>query len=71
MVLYLFYFHIKRNIKPVGMQKKIKFHSVTNKKEGWGCMIEGGREPWSSTKIETDGEIKRKTEIKRETSRKF
>lgn len=34
-------------------------------------MIEGGREPWFSTKIETDGEIKRETEIKRITSRRF
>lgn len=71
MVLYLFYCHIKRSIKPLGMQKKIKFHGVANKKEGWGRMIEGGREPWFSTKIETDGEIKRETEIKREISRKF
>lgn len=38
MVMYLFYFHIKRSIKPVGMQKKkkVKFYSVAKKKARGG-----------------------------------
>lgn len=44
MVLYSFYFHIKRSIKPLGMQKKMKFYSVANKKE------KGGDQEWRQEK---------------------
>lgn len=44
---------------------------MANKKRRVGRMIGEGRESWFNTKIETDGEIKREIEIKRETSRKF